>query len=110
MNATAIAPADVIREAHAAYHLAMTLPESAGIEVEAKAVKDALDACRKLGGDVLDWTWTMPRLADPADRAELLARIEAAENAAGALIAAMAERALAKTSKTNKTETAGVAS
>jgi hypothetical protein len=91
MTATTIVPADVIREAHAAYHLALSLPESAGIDPEITAVRNALEACGKLGGNVLDWTWTMPSLADEADRAALLARVEAAESATGALIAAMAD-------------------
>ena len=45
MTALTIIPADVIREAHAAYHLAMALPASAGIDPEARAVEDALAAC-----------------------------------------------------------------
>ena len=94
MSAATIVPADVIREAHAALHVAMEGPASESTDVAwaALAVHDALEVFEAISGGALHWEFAWPHLRDDADPhgAALLKAAEEVESASGDLIAALA--------------------
>ena len=92
MTAATITTADMVREAHAALHLAMELPARAVLTTQVIALADALSAYEEIDSDALHWESAYPHLRDEADPGEAALRKAAEEVASAAtdLITALA--------------------
>lgn len=92
MTAATITTADMIREAHAALHMAMELPTRAVLASAIIALADALGTYHDIDSDALCWEPAFPYLRDEADPDEAALRKAAEEvaSAADALIAVLA--------------------
>jgi hypothetical protein len=92
VNAVTLTPADMVREGHAALHMAMDRADRAKVAPQIIALGDALSVYEDIDAYAFHWDAVWPHLRDEADpdEAALMMAAEDVKDAAGALIAAMA--------------------
>jgi hypothetical protein len=91
VSAVTIIPAAMVREGHAALHMAMDRLDRAKVAPQIIALGDALSVYEDIDACAFHWDAVWPHLRDEADpdEAALMKAAEDIEDATGALIAAM---------------------
>lgn len=106
MSAAILTPAAMVREGHAALHVAMDRADRAKVAPQIIALGDALSVYEDIDNFAFHWDAVWPHLRDEADpdEAALMKAAEDIEDATGALIAGMcaADTALRAEPKTGR--------
>jgi hypothetical protein len=109
MSAVTLTPAAMVREGHAALHMAMDRADRAKVAPQIIALGDALSVYEDIDNFAFHWDAVWPHLRDEADPDEAALRKAAEEVASAAEILIAALAALGGI-EDMKNETAGVAS